>query len=73
MIKGRNDSYNSTGAGGLYTNDNSTRIVLTPDIINKIKKYNDENPYNDYTVTTDIDGNKTTSFFEYIGLEKVNK
>ena len=71
IIKGRNDSYNSTGAGGLYTNENSKRIVLTPDTINRIKEYNKENPYNDYTVKEDTDGNKTSNFFEYIGLKKV--
>ncbi len=79
IIKGRNDSYNSTGAGGLYTNENSKRIVLTPDIIQKIRDYNngkgeyEGNPhsYNDYTIREDSLGNKTSDFFEYIGLKKV--
>jgi len=74
-----NNSYNRTGEGSLYTNqtDGTNRIILTPDIVKKIREYNKLNSYNDYTVhiETDADGTQTTTtdFFEYIGLTKVTQ
>lgn len=72
-----NNSYNRTGEGSLYTNqtDGTKRIILTPQLVQQIREYNKSNPYDDYTVYTEEDeSGKTktsTSFFDYIGLTKV--
>lgn len=85
-----NNSYNRTGEGSLYTNqtDGTKRIILTPDLVQKIRDYNagkpsdnplceNKNPtYNDYTVhiEKDEDGTETTTtnFFKCIGLTKTS-
>ena len=70
-----NNSYNRTGQGSLYQIGTTGKIVLTPSLIQSIREYNETYTYDDYTVytTTDENGNKTisTSFFDYIGLTKV--
>ena len=45
-----NNSINKTNEGALYTNQTGTKkIVLTPDLIQKIKEYNQQNSYDDYS------------------------
>lgn len=71
-----NNSYNRTGNGSLYTNqtDGTRRIILTPDLVQRIREYNESNTYDDYTVyTEEVEGQTktSTSFFDYIGLTKV--
>ena len=78
VIKERNDSYNRTGAGALYTNqtDGTRKIVLTPDKIQQIKDYNRRvGSYNDYTNYTNIvEGEEITStaFLDELEIRKVS-
>lgn len=78
VIKERNDSYNRTGGGALYTNqtDGTKRIILTPDIIQKVKDYNKRvGSYNDYSNYTSIVGGKeitSTAFLDELEIRKVS-
>ena len=72
VIKGRNDSYNSTQAGALYTTEtDSAKIILTPDIIKKIRDYSsgtgdyagNPHPYDNYELVCDINGTNCRNAF----------
>ena len=65
-ILNSNDSYNKTGSGAIYT------ITLTPDIIKKIRTYNDTHNYDDYTLTCDPGGtNCESSFLRSYGITHI--
>ena len=52
-----NNSYNKTKEGAKY------KIKLTPEIIREIKKYNKENPYDNYKLTCKYNGSACVSEF----------
>ena len=74
-ISERNNSYNKTSEGALYTNqsDGTKKIILTPELILEIRKYNSTTSYDDYSTYTDENGVITTNFLAEIGITKVNK
>lgn len=79
VIKNRNNSYNKTREGALYTTDptkKTKKIVLTPEIIQNIRTYNKTHPYDDYLLKCGKDkkGNKVceNSFLKEFNIIKVN-
>jgi len=56
-ITNRNNSYNVEEDVPMYS------FILTSDTIRKIKEYNDENPYNDYNLECNSDGEECVSEF----------
>lgn len=73
VIKERNDSYNRTGAGALYTTEtNSKKIILTPDIIKDIREWNDTHSYDKYEVVCDDNGlNCRNAFLSRFEISRV--
>lgn len=65
-IKGRNNSYNQTQKGALYT------ITLTPSTIKEIKSYNKNTSYDDYNVNCDDTGNCANSFLSKFNIKRTN-
>lgn len=78
VIYGRNNSYNTTRAGAIYSNVNTTnpneyKIVLTPDKINEIREYNRNiGSYSDYNVYCNDNGVCSTPLLDQLGIIKVN-
>lgn len=78
VIHGRNDSYNRTQAGAIYSNVNTTnrneyKIVLTPENIKEIREHNKTvGSYDDYSVYCDEKGKCSTPLLDKLGIKKVN-
>lgn len=72
-IKNRNNSYNITQTGSLYTNQISgiNRIVLTPQLIKQIREYNEIHPYDDYELECKPSG-CVNAFLDEYGIVKVS-
>lgn len=74
-IINKNNSYDRTGTGTLYTNQTSgrKRIILTPNLIQEIRGYNETHPYDDYEISCDINGqNCGNAFLKGFNIVKNN-
>ena len=67
IIKNRNDSYNSTQAGAIYT------ITLRPEDIKIIRKYNKDNKYSYYQMIINDDDEFVNSFVHDLKLGEIKK
>lgn len=72
IISNRTNSYGKIPSTGAVKNP-IYKITLTPDTINKIRDYNKNNPYDDYTLKCDQDGNNCKStFLEKFGIARLS-
>lgn len=67
-----NNSYNSTNEDSIYSNtsDGSKKIILTPELVKRIRDYNKNHKYNDYEITNE-DGVEYNSFLHDFEIFKV--
>lgn len=74
-ISNRNNSYNNTKEGVLYTNtttNNVNRIVLTPELVKEIREWNNAHKYDNYELDCDENGNCENAFLKKFKIIKVS-